>query len=219
RAVNRWIFWACILGPALLISVSALIVRRLPATSAIVRLAHPSRAAVVRTSRWAARGDLRSLFVNNVHPGRFVLGRHGHRKVATALETSVLVIGPTRSGKTSSLVIPNLLDWHGPAVVTSTKSELVRLTAAHRQRSGPVFIYDPVGDSAPHVSSVTWSPIAGCDDLDRAWTVASWLCAGLRPSSSRGDSDWAHWAESGRLLVAPLLYAAASNQCSVVDVR
>ncbi len=58
----------------------------------------------------------------------------------------MLVIGPTRSGKTSGLVVPNLLEWQGAAIVTSTKSELVDLTASHRRSLGPVCVYDPTGE-------------------------------------------------------------------------
>ena len=134
-------------------------------------------------------------------------------------ETSVLAIGPTRSGKTAGLVIPNLLEWDGPAIATSTKNELVELTAGYRQSRGPVHIYDPTGEIGGRFQTVTWSPITGCEDLDRAWTVASWLCATLQQGGGRGDSDWAHWAESGKLLIAPLLYVAAVTGHSVVDVR
>jgi type IV secretion system protein VirD4 len=49
--------------------------------------------------------------------------------------------------------------------------------------------------------------------------VAAWLCAGLQQGTSRGDNDWAHWAESGKLLIAPLLFAAACTGLSVVDVH
>jgi type IV secretion system protein VirD4 len=138
---------------------------------------------------------------------------------ATQPETSVLVIGPTRSGKTSGLVIPNLFDWNGPVIATSTKSELVELTAGYRQSVGPVHVYDPTGEIGDRFCTVTWSPITGCDDLDRAWTVASWLCAALQQGGGRGDNDWAHWAESGKLLIAPLLYVAAVTGHTIVDVR
>src|SRR5207244_11111144 len=100
----------------------------------------------------------------------------------------------------------------------STTTELVELTAGHRQRVGPVFIYDPTGDGEARYTSVTWSPIAGCEHLDRAWLVASWLCAALQQGGSRGDNDWAHWAESGKLLIAPLLFAAARTSGSMLDV-
>ena len=174
----------------------------------------------IRTdSRWARRRDIGGLLGRSAKAGRFVLGTMRRRVVLTERETSVLVVGPTRSGKTTCLVVPNLLDWRGPAVVTSTKGELLELTAAHRQRLGPVHVYDPTGELSDRFDTVTWSPLTGCADLDRAWMVAAWLCAGLQQGSSRGDNDWAHWAESGKLLIAPLLFVAANARCSVVDVH
>lgn len=177
-------------------------------------------ARVRSVSRWARRRDLRSLLVRRAGGGRFVLGSAGGRRVvATEPEMSVLVVGPTRSGKTTCLVVPNLLDWNGPAIVTSTKGELLSLTAAHRQRVGPVYVYDPTAELGGAWPPVTWSPLVGCGDLDRAWMVAAWLCAGLQQGASRGDNDWAHWAESGKLLIAPLLFVAARCGRSVVDVH
>jgi type IV secretion system protein VirD4 len=181
------------------------------------RMLMPGR--LQRSSRWATWHDLRPLRVRRPRPGTIVLGRRGPRLIATEAETSVLVIGPTRSGKTSGLVVPNLLEWQGPAIVTSTKSELVDLTAAHRRSLGPVHVYDPTGEIGERADRVTWSPLAGCDVLDVAWTVAAWLCAGLQQGGGRGDNDWAHWAESGKLLIAPLLYVAAACDRTIVDVR
>ncbi len=181
------------------------------------RLLVPGR--LQHSSRWATWRDLRPLRVRRPRAGSLVLGRRGAHLIATEAETSVLVIGPTRSGKTSGLVVPNLLDWQGPAIVTSTKNELVELTAAHRRRIGPVSVYDPTGEIGDRADSVSWSPLAGCEELDVAWTVAAWLCAGLQQGGGRGDNDWAHWAESGKLLIAPLLYTAASCERSIVDVR
>jgi type IV secretion system protein VirD4 len=181
------------------------------------RLLLPGR--LQRTSRWATWRDLRPLQVRRARPGSLVLGRRGTHLIATEAETSVLVIGPTRSGKTSGLVVPNLLEWTGPAIVTSTKSELVDLTAAHRRLRGPVFVYDPTGEIGEGADTVSWSPLAGCEALDAAWRVAAWLCAGLQQGGGRGDNDWAHWAESGKLLIAPLLFAAAACDRTIVDVR
>jgi type IV secretion system protein VirD4 len=179
----------------------------------------PSARRVVRVGRWARPVDLRSLRGRPGRGGVFLVGRHGRRPLTTQRETSVLIIGPTRSGKTAGLVIPNLLDWDGPAIATSTKSELVDLTAGQRQSMGPVHIYDPTGELGDRYGTVTWSPLAGCEDLDRAWMVASWLCASLQQGGGRGDNDWSHWAESGKLLIAPLLYVAAITGGTIVDVR
>ncbi len=168
---------------------------------------------------WSRLRDLRPLLALHAPPGRFVLGSRGPMLVVTQPETSVLVVGPTRSGKTTSLVTPNLLAWRGPAIVTSTKGDVIEATAGHRQSVGPVHVYDPTRELGAAYPSVSWSPLAGCEDLDHAWRVAAWLCAGLQPSGTRGDNDWAHWAASGKLLVAPLMHAAAISRLSVVDVR
>jgi len=204
RAVDRLVFWSALACAALalgwaLTGFSAR--RRLPASS-----------------RWATWWDMRGLRSWRARRGRFALGRRGGRLIVTERETSVLVVGPTRSGKTSAIVVPNLFDWTGPAVVTSTKSELVDVTGAHRQSLGPVYVYDPTGESRSSYRSITWSPIAGCTTLDRAWAVAAWLCAPLQQGGGRGDNDWMHWAESGKLLIAPLLFAAANTGHTVVDV-
>ena len=173
-----------------------------------------------RSSRWANWMDLRALRTRAPRAGSIILGRRGPYYVATEKETSVLVIGPTRSGKTTGLVIPNLFEWDGPAIVTSTKSELVDITGAYRQSVGPVYVYDPTGEISENYQSVTWSPITGCENLDYAWMVAAWLCAGLQQGNNKSDNDWAHWAESGKLLIAPLLFCAASTgQHSIIDVR
>jgi type IV secretion system protein VirD4 len=217
-----WKFWATIAlivvaGMAGYITVGVQLAR-LP-NGRLKRLI-PAGRRVVRTAHWARAVDLRSLRGRPGHRGVFLLGRHGRRMLVTQAETSVLVIGPTRSGKTAGLVIPNLLEWDGPAIATSTKSELVELTAGRRQALGPVYVYDPTGEiGGDRVRTVTWSPIAGCDDLDRAWMVASWLCASLQQGGGRGDNDWSHWAESGKLLIAPLLYVAAMTGRTIVDVR
>ena len=43
----------------------------------------------------------------------------------TPAEDSLLLFGAQRSGKTSAVAIPALLEWTGAAVATSTKEELL----------------------------------------------------------------------------------------------
>src|SRR6185437_727931 len=56
-------------------------------------------------------------------------------------QCSTLVLGPPRSGKTSSLVIPNILLSDGPVVSTSTKPDVMQATAAARSDGGWCFLY------------------------------------------------------------------------------
>jgi type IV secretion system protein VirD4 len=214
--VATWAFWATAALAVVIAGAGGFGIWRL---SAGHRPGRMRRKRIVRTAHWARRADLRAMRPHRGRIGVFFVGTLRGRKLVTQSETSVLVIGPTRSGKTTGLVIPNLFDWNGPAIATSTKSELVELTAGYRQSMGPVYVYDPTSEIGARFQTVTWSPIAGCDNLDRAWTVASWLCASLQQGGGRGDNDWAHWAESGKLLIAPLLYVAAISGRTIVDVR
>jgi type IV secretory pathway TraG/TraD family ATPase VirD4 len=102
---------------------------------------------------WADRRDLRPLTASppgrgRDEPsaeGRLWLGQHHGRDVLVPKATSVMVVAPTRTGKSTRLVIPNLLRWDGPAVVTSVKRDVLDLTATRRATFGPVALFDPTG--------------------------------------------------------------------------
>ena len=86
------------------------------AAAACTRITHgrfrrlvPAGRRVTRTAHWARAVDLRSLRGRPGRGGVFLLGRHGRRMLVTQPETSVLVIGPTRSGKTVGTCHPEPL--------------------------------------------------------------------------------------------------------------
>ena len=74
------------------------------------------------------------------------LGAGARGPVWAAGERSVLVLGPPRSGKTTSLVAPAVLAAAGPVVSTSTKPDVLEATLRARRRAGPCFVYDPSGE-------------------------------------------------------------------------
>jgi hypothetical protein len=77
--------------------------------------------------------------------GRLLVGSYDRHDVLVPARTSVMAIAPTRTGKTSRLVVPNLLRWDGPAVVTSVKRDVYDLTVARRAELGPTYLFDPTG--------------------------------------------------------------------------
>ena len=87
-----------------------------------------------RGARWARRRDLRPLRVaaEGAPPGRLLLGvlPGVARLTGLAAETaqSLVVVGPTQSGKTTSLAVPAILGWRGPVLAASVKSDLLRHT-------------------------------------------------------------------------------------------
>src|SRR5207237_6788147 len=72
-----------------------------------------------------------------------------HEPIGGTPEDTVGEVGPPRCGKSSGILVPTLLSWGGPAVATSTKSDLVTSTADRRlelaqQTGGRVWVYDPM---------------------------------------------------------------------------
>jgi len=117
------------------------------------RGAAPGRA---RSSAWATRRELAPLAIAGAGAGRLVLGRVGGRLVAAEPRQSVIVIAPTQSLKTTGLAIPALLEWDGPSLAVSVKSDLLRDTLARRRQLGQVLVYDPTG--ATGIPSSGWTP-------------------------------------------------------------
>jgi type IV secretory pathway TraG/TraD family ATPase VirD4 len=138
-------------------------------------------------------------------------------------EQAVLVLGPPRSGKTSSIVVPTVLDARGPVVSTSTKPDVLRATCAGRARHGPCFLYDPSGtvELPTGVHPVRWSPVTSCRRWDDAMLVARSLVGAARPTTGLSDrigpgAD--HWTERAEALLAPLLHAAALDDTDLTTV-
>ena len=174
-----------------------------------------------RGARWAGRRDLRALLVGADPPppaGRLLLGElPGTLRtsgVAAEPAQSLVVVGPTQSGKTTSLAVPAILGWRGPVVAASVKSDLLRDTLAARARQGRVWCIDPTGCSG--VPADTWSPITGCSEWRRACRVASDLCEAAKADGTTADGEF--WYATAAKLLAPLLLAAALDRRTMADV-
>jgi hypothetical protein len=123
-------------------------------------------------------------------------------------------VGPAYSGKTSGVTIPALLEWPGPAVVCSTKGELLDQTIGWRSHQGEVHVFDPAATTGYPRSG--WSPLAGCTTWQGAIRVARDLTVAARaclvPGSGGDDAaraaDDALWGGSMSMALAPYLHAA-----------
>ena len=168
-----------------------------------------------RGSRWATRRDLAPLLVGSALRGRLVIGRSGRGLIAAEPRQSVIVLGPTQSMKTSGLAIPALLEWEGPVIATSVKTDLISNALEARRRRGVVWIFDPTRCSGELISC--WSPLQHCHDWHGAQRVASWLAGAARADGS-GMRDSEFWFAAAAKLLAPLLFAAAISGRSMADV-
>ena len=126
-------------------------------------------------------------------------------------EQSVMILGPPRSGKSSALIIPNVMVSNGPVVSTSTKSDVMDATLSARSQLGRCLLFDPTGsvDRLPGVAALRWSPLQSSTTWSAALSMARSL---VHVGSSPGrmtHGDGSHWTERAQALMAPLLHAAA----------
>src|SRR5579859_3049974 len=133
-------------------------------------------------------------------------------------QRSTLVLGPPRSGKTSSLVIPNILVSGGPVVSTSTKPDVMRATALSRSKEGWAFLYDPSGEveCPPGVERVGWSPLTTARSWDAAVVTADAMVGAARLHGQRSGEH--HWTERASALLSTLIHAAALAEHPMPDV-
>ena len=118
------------------------------------------------------------------------------------------MLGPSRSGKTSSLIIPNLLTTQRSSVITSTKDDIVRIMANVRSDAATL-LFDPSGTIATPsgVRRVGYSPVRQAQTWDGA-VLATRSLLDVQ-SHGRGGAFETHWSERAGALIAPLLHAAA----------
>jgi len=184
-------------------SIAALIV------TAIARVDYRRRdASEVRPLvPWLQRGINPAAY--GIPPFRILLGYKGRAWVSAPRQVGALVIGPPRSGKTSGVIIPNVVSWTGPVVVTSTRRDVLDACHGVRAQRGTAWCFDPAGtvaNSLPsNVRRLDWSPLRGADDADTALARARALLAG----NVEGTEGRDHWRARGTQLLGALFHAAA----------
>ena len=168
------------------------------------------------TSEWASRRHARRLQVRGTAPGRLVVGTRRGRKLAVEARHSLLVLGPTQTGKTTGLALPAILEWPGPVVATSVKGDLVRDSLGWRSQLGDVHVFDPSRTSCYRPSG--WSPLAGCSTWAGATRAAFDLAMAGKAAVGTGMNLADFWFGGAAKALAPYLFAAASSGRTIDDV-
>jgi type IV secretion system protein VirD4 len=179
--------------------------------AAFVRWSGGSRSRRSDPATWATRRQERRLAVPRdparrrwrLVAGR---GRAGGRMLAGDDCVSAVAFGPNGSGKTTSLIVPNVLDWAGPVVLTTAKPQDLEPVCRARAARGPVWVIAPGG--APGHQTVGWSPIAAACDADQADRLAEWM---VESSGMTGDPKARPWNAQARKYLKGLFLAAHLN--------
>jgi type IV secretory pathway TraG/TraD family ATPase VirD4 len=159
---------------------------------------------------WIARSGA-SIAGTHVWAGQTAAG-----VLRTPADCAAIVVGPPKAGKTRKVIAPTLACWDGPALVTSTKGDILQ-SGAHRARRGPVAVYDPTGSLGRPEVSVGFSPLSRCGTWDGAVEVAAALLSPASADESVRHGE--HFAIAARALLAPLFHAAALSGDGVDRAR
>ncbi|MHB1571643.1 MAG: type IV secretory system conjugative DNA transfer family protein, partial [Solirubrobacteraceae bacterium] len=220
-------------GPA---ECYAALARLVMAAATVLSMASRLAGAVAQGSggaRWAAGSELRPLHAPRLClrltraggpgafgrseklAGRLVLGRYRGRLLHAEQRHALVAFGPPQSGKSAGLAVPALLEWDGPAVASSIKTDLLACTEARRRALGRVFVFDPFALSGATAS--TWSPLGCARTWDGALEVA-WRLAAAGELDQRGVEGGDFWAVAAEQRLAPLLFAAAATGAGMASV-
>lgn len=148
---------------------------------------------------------------------RFVLGRRDGSFVVSPSQQSVMVIATQRSGKSTSVLIPNLLhlDTHS-VVFTSTRQDLLLAVEKHRQAVGTIYLYDPrhAVDVPPGVRRISWTPISGCQNMEVAQRHADEFTNGLSSDVKSGG----FFETAAGLILSVAFHLAAENKIGLEEI-
>lgn len=187
------------------------------------------RLGVDTKARLATVRDLRPLVVKGPTPGRLIVGRVQRRLVATELRdpanppkarsrqgdrSAVAMIGPTRCGKSAD-IISAILEWEGPAILSSVRGDLLEATIDRRRQlpEAEIKVFDPT-EVVPGYKRAQWSPVARCDTVTAAKKLAHAL-ASANPKNLPHDGYFSAMAEE---LLWPLLFTGAVSGASMGDI-
>lgn len=145
-------------------------------------------------------------------PGKIVLGRWEGREFGdpdrpdagpgSGDDRHILTVAGTRAGKSSTVLVPNLLRYPGSAIVLDPKGELARKTALHREikLDQTVVVLDPFGTSGRKPAA--YNPL---DDLDPGSdTYVDDVGLAADSCIIPGKTD-PHWPDSAKNLIAGLI--------------
>src|SRR5690348_13563024 len=111
-----------------------------------------------------------------------ILGKHEGSWLLLDGQEHVGAHAKARSGKTSTLAIPNALHYRGSLVILDIRGEIFRATAGHRaKRMGQdVYLLDPAGER-----SHRWNPLGSIDRRSpECWDQVSRIAYLLFPEAA-----------------------------------
>lgn len=128
-------------------------------------------------------------------------------------DLSLDIWGP-RTGKTTSRIMPAILDAPGAVVSTSNKRDVVDGTRGLRVRTAPVWVFDPQ-KIAQEEPDWWWNPLSYVTDEEKAYKLTQHFSVGSRVPGSKPDAYFDPKAED---TLALYFLAAALGELPITQV-
>ncbi len=132
----------------------------------------------------------------------------GRQRLYADFESVVMQIWGPRQGKSSTQVIPSVLDAPGAVVTTSNKPDVIDATRLARSLKGRVWAFDPqkISGDPP---SWWWNPLSYVTDDEKALKLAETFMVAGRGPGVKGD---AYFDNEGKDMLTALFLAAALGE-------
>lgn len=137
----------------------------------------------------------------------------GKKFVQSWEDLSIDIWGP-RTGKSTSRVIPAILDAPGAVVSTSNKRDVVDGTRGVRVLTAPVWVFDPQ-KIAQEEPDWWWNPLSYVTDEEKAYKLTQHFAVGSRVPGSKPDAYFDPKAED---VLSSFFLAAALGNLPITQV-
>lgn len=147
-------------------------------------------------------------------PGMPIAATLNGQTLYRSWEDVVLVIAGPRVGKTTSFVIPEILNAPGAVLTTSNKGDVVATTRRYRSTIGQTWVFDPQS-LVSEPMTWWWNPLSYVTSEVKARQLADMFEAASHDPEAKVDG---YFGPKGRDLLANTLLAAAVSGGTLPDV-
>ena len=183
---------------------------------ALIPLSQTAQPSLHGDARLAQLGDIKQAGLLRQTPQGIVIGKVGGRYLWLNGAQHVIVIAPTRSGKTTSVAIPVLCTYQESMVVLDLKGELRKRTSGRRKAMGQrIYTWAPYDDEGSTHRFNPMTLLNGMDVGKRLGEIQT-IAAILYPDEPGKDPFWISQSRAAFTAFASFMFERWDYRCAQV---